>query len=78
MSIKHNPEKLASRDDEKILRALMLADRDVLRDRASERRLSAEGVAAIRAARQRQAERNQKSKPAIVPPMTKHRRASYG
>jgi hypothetical protein len=72
----------STRDDEKILRALMLADRRVLRRREDNAgdRLTDEGRAAIRAARQRQAERNHqnKSQTAIVSPIAKHRRAAHG
>jgi hypothetical protein len=70
MNYETNPQS-STRDDEKILRALMLADRVVLRRRADKTadRLTPEGRAAIRAARQRQAARNhqKKSQPAPSP-----------
>ena len=81
--LKHIPPNSSTRDDENMLRALMLADRDVLRrrgevDETLSPRLSPEGREAIRAARQRQAERYSRlrNQPAASPGTT--RRASYG
>jgi hypothetical protein len=57
----------------------MLADRVVLRrrdERDEQPRLSPEGIAAIKAARQRQAARNRKLKSAASPGTT--RRTSHG
>jgi hypothetical protein len=58
MQTNHNSTKSSILDDELKLRALMLADRAVLRSR----RIPDEGRDNIRAARQRQAERNHKLK----------------
>ena len=69
----------SNKDSEKILRALMVRDRVVLRHRAEENgeeryRLSQHGREAIRAARQRQ--HNLKAQPADPPGIT--RRANHG
>ena len=73
--------KSSTRDAEKILRSIMIADRTVLRRReSSQDRLSPEGREAIRAARQRQAARNHqlKSKTAVVPPTLNREGKRYG
>jgi hypothetical protein len=72
---------IASTDDEqKILRALMLRDRAVLRRRQSLDQYPPEVRAAIRAARTRQAKQNlrHKSNRAIVSPVAKPRRTAHG
>jgi hypothetical protein len=62
MSIQQ-PPKSSILDDEINLRSIMLVDRAVLRAR----RIPEEGRDNIRAARQRQAERNRKLKSAVSP-----------
>jgi hypothetical protein len=69
-----DPQKSSILDDEINLRALMLADRAVLRART----IPEESRDNIRAARQRQAERNRKLKSQPVVSPTKLRRTGYG
>jgi hypothetical protein len=59
----HDSSKSSILDDETNLRAIMFADRTVLRAR----RIPEEGRENIRAARRRQAERNRISKSAVSP-----------